>query len=433
MDIAELLSRVGLAFGIGLLIGLERGWRRREERSGGRTAGVRTFAISGLLGGIAAALGRTAEGNLSIAGGIVLGSVFVAFAAVMALFNRDENRARQTFSATTTIAALLAFVLGAYALLGDMRIAAAAAVTATGILFIRDELHGWVAKITLPEFESGLVLLAMTFIGLPLVPNQPIGPFGGVNPREIWIIAIVLGAVSFAGYVAVKSLGERRGILLAAATGGVVSSTAVTLANARSALKGESAPRLLAAGTALASAVSFVRVAAIVAALKPTLLAFLAPALLMAALASVGSAVALVYWRTTDQQSLPAMELRNPFRFWSVSLMAASLGVLIVVGRVIYEQFGATGAIGGAAAMGLFDVDAMTISMARLAPSPLALPTAAYAILVGVAVNLATKVVIAAAIGRNGYALHTTLTALFSAVVGWITIWLTMSLVATTL
>ena len=103
----------------------------------------------------------------------------------------------------------------------------------TGLLAIREELHGLVEKITWPELRSGLLLLAMTFIALPVMPGDPIGPFGGVNPREVWIIAIILACVSFIGYAAVNYLGASRGVLLAAAAGGLVSSTAVTVANAR--------------------------------------------------------------------------------------------------------------------------------------------------------------------------------------------------------
>ena len=128
----------------------------------------------------------------------------------------------------------------------------------------------------------------MTFIALPLVPDDPIGPFGGVNPREIWLIAIVLAGVSFLGYVAVKYFGERHGVLLAAAAGGLVSSTAVTVANARRAAAGEGSPRLLAAGVALATAVSFLRVVAIVAVLKPSLLVLLAPPLVAATVVAAG-------------------------------------------------------------------------------------------------------------------------------------------------
>lgn len=420
MQLEELLSRVALALGIGLLIGLERGWTRREAAPGSRTAGVRTFAISGLLGGITAAFARGPEGGLTIAGGIVLATAFFSYAAVMALFARDENKATNTHSATMTIAALLTFMLGAYAVLGDVRVAAAAAVAAAGVLIVREELHEWISKITLTELQSALVLLAMSFIALPIMPDRSVGPFGGVNLREVWIIAIVLASVSFAGYVAVKILGERHGVLIAAATGGLVSSTAVTFANARRARAGEGAHLLLASGVALAAAVSFIRVVALVAALKPSLVLLVAPALVVGALVAAGFAIASTYWRSSEKQNHTEVQFRNPFGFWSVIGLAASIGVLIMLGRAIYDYFGAAGAIGGAAAMGLFDVDAMTVSMTRLVPEPLDAVAASYAILAGVASNTFSKVLIAGVIGRGRFALETAAISGACILAGWL-------------
>ena len=305
MDLQELISRLAVALGIGLLIGLERGWRRRGATPGSRAAGIRTFALSGLLGGVIAALAQAlpkeSGGATSLA--IILGVAFATYSAVFALFARDENQAEGNFSATTAVAGMLTFALGAYALLGDMRIAAGAAVAATALLAAREELHGWVEQITWPELRSAVVLLAMTFIGLPILPDAPLGPFGGVNPREVWLIAIVLASVSFLGYAAVKYFGARRGLLLAAAAGGVASSTAVTIANARRAAAREGSPRLLAAGVAVASAVMFLRVVGIVAALKAELLVLVAPALIAAALTAVGFAVAWMTWQKADRDA----------------------------------------------------------------------------------------------------------------------------------
>jgi uncharacterized membrane protein (DUF4010 family) len=430
MGFNELLSRTALALGIGLLIGLERGWDKRAARPGSRTAGVRTFAISGLLGGIAAALAQGSGRGLSTGGSIVLAAAFVAYAGAIAMFSRDENRANHTYSATTMIAALLTFMLGAYALLGEQRVAAASAIAAAGVLIVRQELHEWIKKITLAELQSALVLLAMTFIALPIFPDRSVGPFGGVNLREVWIIAIVLASVSFVGYVAVKFLGERHGVLIAAATGGLVSSTAVTLANARRAGAGEGQPRLLAAGAALATAVSFVRVIAIVAALKPTLLPLIAPALLASSIVATGFAVVSAYWRSGTAEKQTAVAFRNPFGFWSVIGLAVSVGVLIVIGRWIYDSFGAVGAIGGAAAMGLFDVDAMTISMSRLVPQPLDPHGASYAILAGVASNTFSKVVIGAFMGRGQFALAITVVSCGCVLAGWLTLLATLALLA---
>src|SRR5262245_7646684 len=312
MDTQDLLSRFAVAFGIGLLIGLERGWRGRAAQPGSRTAGIRTFTISGLLGGVVGALAQAIGGAASAGGGLLLGLSFAAYAAVITIFSREENRAEQTFSATTAIAGLVTFALGAYALVGDIRVAGAAAVATASVLVLREDLHAFVRRITWSELRSGLVLLAMTFIALPIVPNESIGPFGGVNPREVWLIAIVLAAVSFLGYAAVKYFGARHGVLLAAAAGGLVSSTAVTASNAKRAAAGEGSPDLLAAGVAIATAISFLRVVALVAVLKPSLLTLVAPALGAATVVAAGYAFISVYWRGNEADKEPAVEFRNP-------------------------------------------------------------------------------------------------------------------------
>jgi uncharacterized membrane protein (DUF4010 family) len=404
MDIEQILSRLAVALGIGLLFGLERGWRARDIQAGHRAAGIRTFALIGLLGGLVAALAQatgTAEGE-----GLVLGFGFAVFAAVFAVFERDADRAAGSYSATTTVAALLAFVLGAYTLIGNERVAAAVAVGATGILAARQDIHRWVERITWIELRSALVLLAMTFIVLPVLPDTPIGPSGGVNPREVWLIAIVLAGVSFLGYGAVKLLGAERGVLLAALAGGLVSSTAVTLTNARRAVAGEGDPRLLAAGVSIATTVSFLRVIAIVAVIKPVLLMLIAPALAAAILVAVIHALASVYWRAEGDRldQPPPGEFRNPFGFWLVVSFAVFLGIVIVLGRAIGETFGAVGALLGAAGLGLADVDAITISMARLVPVPLSQLGASEAILAALASNMLSKLVIAVSIGRGRFA-----------------------------
>jgi uncharacterized membrane protein (DUF4010 family) len=398
-----LLSRVALACGIGLLIGLERGWRARDAAPGSRTAGIRTFAISGLLGGVVGALAREPAGGLAVAGSLLIGLSFVAFAFVFMRFVRDENRATQRFSATTTIAGLLTFMLGVYALLGEMKVAAAAAVAATGVLVVREDLHGWVRKITLAELQSILVLLAMTLIALPIVPDRPMGPLGGVNPRQIWIIAIVLASVSFTGFVAIRVLGERRGVLLAAALGATVSSTAVIFAHARDSALQRTATNILAAGSAVATGVALIRVTIIVAFLKPDLLRFIGAPLVAAILAAFAFAALAIRQRDRESTADSAIPLRNPFGFLSVVAMAVSMGVVILAGRVLSERFGAAGAAWTAAITGLFDVDAMTVSMTQLTPRILDASEAASGILMGVASATLGKIAIGAVVGRGRY------------------------------
>jgi uncharacterized membrane protein (DUF4010 family) len=428
MDLPDLISRLALALGIGLLIGLERGWRTRGARPGSRAAGIRTFAISGLLGGVVAAVAQAAGGATSLGGGIVLGSAFAVHAIIITLFSRAENAAAGIFSATTAVAAMLTFALGAYAVLGDMRIAAGAAVATAGVLASREELHGWVQKITWPELRSGLVLLAMSFIALPVLPDEPVGPFGGVNPREVWIIAIVLAAVSFLGYAAVKYFGARRGLLLAAAAGGLASSTAVTIANARRAAAGEGEPRLLAAGVAVASAVMFLRVAGLVTALKPDLLMRVAPALAVAMLVALAFALVWMFWQQGDRSQYRSAQFRNPFDFLTVVGFALFLALIIVLGRAVGETFGATGAVAGAVVVGLADVDAVTVSMLRLTPGTLTGAQASLAILAAVASDTVSKIAIGAAIGRGWFAADLAALAAGCLAAGATALWLTFAL-----
>ncbi len=404
MDIDLLLLRLAVALGIGLLVGLERGWKTRSIEAGKRAAGVRTFSICGLLGGLTAALAQAVGGD--VGPGLVLGFGFAVYAAVIAWFEREADRAAGSFSATTIVAELVTFILGAYAVLGDVRVAAAAGVATAGILAARAEIHGWVARITWPELRSALVLLAMTFIILPVVPDTAIGPAPGVNPREVWLIAIALAGVSFVGYGAVRVFGAERGVLLGALAGGLVSSTAVTLTSARRAAAGEGAPRLLAAGVAAASAVSFLRVVAIVAVMQPVLLRLVMPAMAAATLVAALYALSAIYWRggvAKNDKAEPA-EFTNPFSFWPVVGFAVFLEIVMVASRVIGNAFGTGGALLGAAGLGLADVDSVTVAMSRLVPAPLGEPGAASAILAAVASNLLSKLVIAASIGRGRFA-----------------------------
>ncbi|MFN3351486.1 MgtC/SapB family protein [Pseudorhodoplanes sp.] len=406
MDIIDLLSHFAVALGIGLLIGIERGWRTREEKPGSRTAGVRTFTIIGLLGGTAGVLAETAGKPLTVTGGVIIGLGFAAFAITFTMMCRDENRADGSFSATTAIAGMLTFALSAYAMIGDVRAAAAAAVATVGVLALRTPLHAWLTTLEEREIRSALILLAMTFIALPVIPDQSIGPFGGVNPREIWLIAIILAGVSFAGYLAVKLLGTRHGIMLAAAAGGLVSSTAVTASSAKRAAAGEGAPHLLAAGVALATAVSFARVIAIAGFLTPGLLRFLAPPLGAAILAAVTWSFIAVSRRSSEGDDEQPVEFKNPFEFWAVIGFALLLAAIVLAGRLLGENLGEMGAIAGALALGLADVDAVTVSMSRLTPEPLSFNAAALAILAAVVSNNVSKTAIGAVAGRGAFAVQ---------------------------
>jgi uncharacterized membrane protein (DUF4010 family) len=399
MDSQELLSRFALALGIGLLIGLERGWRSRADQPGSRTAGVRTFTLVAVLGALCGALAQPAVGAIGV---LFLGLAFAAFAASFAWFCREENRANQTFSATTAVAGMVAFALGSYALLGEMQVAAAAAVAVASVLAAREGLHRWVENVTWEELRAGLILLAMTFIALPLMPSEKFGPFGGVNLREIWLIAIVLAGVSFLGYVMVKYLGKTPGILLAAAAGGLISSTAVMAANARRAAHDGSAT-LLAAGASMATAVSLLRTGALVGALDRRVFVVVAVPLLAGAAVAAGVALFLVYRPRPRKRDGASLQFRNPFETVPVIGFALFLGLVYLASRALTEYFGIGGALAAALVTGLADVDAVTVSMATLSPDRLSSSQAGLAVMTAVAANTLSKMVLGMGIGGRAF------------------------------
>jgi uncharacterized membrane protein (DUF4010 family) len=154
-----------------------------------------------------------------------------------------------------------------------------------------------------------------------------------------------------------------------------------------------------------------------------------APALLIGAIVAAGFAIVSVYWDTASNDRRAAVQFRNPFGFWSVLGVAGSMGALIVIGRLIYDQFGTIGAIAGAATMGFFDVDSMTVSMTRLVPQNLDLRGATYAILAGVATNSFSKVAIGALIGRGWFAIAVAIACVGSIIAGWLALLATLALV----
>ena len=382
MNMLDLAFRLGLALAIGFVIGLERGWRERDEEEGQRTAGLRTFTLIGLLGGVLGALSTGGDRSL-------LAAAFAILGAVLGVFLWREGQKHEDLSATTFVAALVTFALGAFAVLGDTTIAAGAAVATLLLLANKETLHGWLARITWPELRSGLLLAAMTFIALPLLPDRAIDPWQAINPHEIWLMTILIAAVSFAGYAAVKIAGPQRGLVLAATLGGLVASTAVTLSLARLARASAAHVRMLSGAILAAGAVMLLRVLAVVALLNAPLASALAPVLLAGAVASGLIAAVLVgghVQQTAGQSS--DLVMRNPFEIGEVLRFGALLAVVMAAVALARQAYGDGGLFGVAAISGLADVDALTLSAARL---DVPLTVAADAILIAIAVNTLAK------------------------------------------
>jgi len=393
----DMFQRLVMALGIGFLVGVERGWRHRDAPDGSRAAGLRTHAVIGLMGGVAGAM-------LPAIGQIGFAAFSLIFAAAFIAFKLRESFLDNDLSVTGTIAGLLVYALGAYAMWGDLRIAAAVGVALVALLAFKEALHGWLDKVTWKELRSALLILAATAIALPLLPDRTIDPWEAINPRELWLLTILVAGASFAGYVAVRVLGDDVGVLAGAAAGAFVSSTVVTAELGRRVKKGESHALVGGAAASIAAAISVGRVVALLAVTGAAVLPEAGPALVTAALVFAIAALAMRFFDRADQGGDGREELRSPLDLWSVAKFALFLGAVIVVGRIVADAYGQAGLLPFAATAGLADVDAVTLAATSLVRGGLDAGVGGHAVMVAVLMNTLSKGVIAVVTGGWKYA-----------------------------
>lgn len=408
----ELLQRAGLAAAIGLLIGIERGWQAREADDGGRVAGIRTYTLIGALGGFAGLL----------PGSATLGLCFIAFALPYAVFEWRKARREKSLSATDFTAGVLTFAMGAYAVHGSMTLAAAAGVVTAGVLAERRVLHSFLQRLTWTELRAALVLLAMTAVLLPALPDRPVDPWGALNPHQIWLMTVLVGAVCYAGYIATRVAGERRGLLYAGIMGGIATSTTVTWTYARLARHSpQGTPDVMVAILA-AWIVSLLRMTMLAVTIAPALLYPLAAPVAAASLALLIPA-AFAY-RMAGKSQGDGLTLSDPIELPLMLRFTALLaGIMLLAKLFSHGQAGSLFALGGIT--GLLDVDPITLSMARMAGNGVTLDMAVATILIAAAANAAAKAVLAAVFGGPKLGLWLAVPALLSMAAGAATYFLT--------
>lgn len=382
--------RLGVALAIGLLVGLERGWRDREGPAGSRTAGLRTFGLFGLLGGVFAALAAEMDSPLVFAAG------FLGMAALYGLFQFHEASHEGNFSVTSVMAGLGVFGLGGLAVSGDYRIAAGGAAALAVILASRDMLHAILRRLTWIELRSALALAVMTTIILPMLPDRTLDPWGGLNLWEIWFFTVLIATISFAGYIAVRVLGPTRGLLVSALAGAVASSTAVTIALARMA-KGAPQARPLVGAAALAGMVSVLRVLVVVTLLRPEVLLHVAVPALCAAAVLGGAGLVMLIRNPQAQQ--PQEMLRNPFELRPLLLFAGLFALVSTASAALVAQFGGASLPAASALSGAFDVDVAVLSALRIRTATVGVPMIGTAILIALAANALGRMSLAALAG----------------------------------
>lgn len=369
MEYQQLLE-VALAFAtavlLGALVGIEREKRQAEEQEPGGIAGLRTFTLVALFGAAAGWLAKETSSPWVLAAGLIIAGGFVVAGYLAA------TRANPASTGLTTeVAAIVVFLLGAMVMLGYAELAIGLAVVTAAVLAYKRPLHGFVDKLGWDDVYAGLRLLIATFIALPLLPNEPIDPWGALNPYKLWLLVILISSLSLVGYVATRVLGPARGIALTGLTGGLVSSTAVTLSFARDAREKPKHTTALACGVLLAWAVMFARVIVLVAVVNRALLPpVLVPFLTMAAVA--GGFAAYLYYRDGLKGGKPAqgsVDVENPFSLIAAAKFGALFAVVLLAVKIVQENFPPSGLYAVAALSGLVDVDAITLSMAEFAQS----------------------------------------------------------------
>jgi uncharacterized membrane protein (DUF4010 family) len=271
---------------------------------------------------------------------------------------------------------------------------------------LKQPLHGLVAKLGDDDIYAGLKLLVATFIVLPLLPNRTIDPWDAINPYELWWLVILISTLSLVGYVAVRWLGQDRGLLLTGLTGGLVSSTAVTLSFAKRSREDKEGALAgsLTAAILLAWAVMFVRVVVLVAVLHAPLVAPLAIPFAAMGVVTVLFVVALVRWGRkppAEARGPQRVEVSNPFNLTSAVKFALLFAVVLLGVKIVQQTFPGTGTIAVAAIAGLTDVDAITLAMARLARAGGDAGTATAAITVAALANTVVKAGLGVFLGKG--------------------------------
>jgi len=373
-----------VALAIGLLIGIERGWRDRDEEEGTRIAGVRTFSLIGLLGAVAALLSQQA-------GVWFLCSAFLAVSALIIASHILGVRANKDVGTTTAFTMMLTFSLAAWSAYDQPIPALAITVVVMALLGYKPVLHGWLKKISPGDFFSGIKLLIISIVLLPLLPNQGYGPWNALNPYWIWWMVVLVSGLSFLGYLLIQITGKKTGTIITAIAGGLISSTATTLTLARFARE-EQGRSLFAGAVLLTSAIMFPRVMIEVMVVNPALLHPLWIPLVVMLIGLLCVFYLLWLWqKKKPAQNTPPIEHKSPLQLSMALKIGLLLAAMLLLSEAAKTWLGDVGIYALALVSGLMDVDAITLSLSHSAKSDLAGDVAARGILLACTTNTLVK------------------------------------------
>ncbi len=358
MPETELLSRLALALGLGLLVGLQR------QRAEARMAGIRTFSLITLLGAVCGTLAQP-FGVLILAAGLVGVATLAVLGNVLERRRRAEIEDPDPPGLTTEAAMLLMYTLGAYVMIGDRMVAVVLAGGVAVLLQLKRPLHRAIASLGENDFWAITQFVLISVVILPIVPDRTFGPYDVLNPRQIWWMVVLIVGIGLAGYLAGRFAGNRAGIVLGGLLGGLVSSTATAASWAQRSREQLALVPAAAVVIVISSAVVFLRVLIEVTVVAPQLLPRVGGPILIILLTMVGMGW-LERRSQRDASDDPPAELANPSELKSALVFAGIYAGVLLAVAAAKDQFGDRGLYLVALLSGLTDMDAITLSTARL-------------------------------------------------------------------
>lgn len=395
MTLASVAGLIVATLG-GAAIGLERQWSGHASGPHARFGGIRTFTLLGGLAGLSGwllASGRDATAIVLLAGAAALVAIgyFVA--------------ARTDVDGTTEVAALVVLAAGTIAGTGQLALSSAVIAATSLLLLEKTRLHALVQRIDDESLRASARFGAMACIVLPLLPGGQYGPYGAIRPRELWALVLFFSGLSFVGWIARRIVGPHAGIVLSGLLGGIVSSTSVTLRFARDSRLPDAPAAALAGGVVGACTLMLVRVGIACAILNPAL-AMAAARYLWPGLLAGGAGIALL-WKASRGAANGTVASGSPLQLRAALQMTVLFQAVLFIVLVVQQQLGATALTGTAVLVGLTDLDALTLSLARSAASDAQTAAAAIALTAGVLSNTALKLMLAVVVGRGRFRVTT--------------------------
>lgn len=414
---AKEIALLGTALAVGLLIGVERGWKLREAKEGERIAGLRTYGLIGLLGGTAGLL-------FQYMGALVFGLVFMGFTIAVTVSYVLRRLKSDDASITSLVTMLLTFILGSLVALEHINLGASSAVVIVLLLRFKGVLHSWLRKLGRQELHAAIQLLLISVVMLPVLPNQGYGPWLVFNPFEAWWMVVLIASISFVGYFSMKISGTEKGVILTALAGGLASSTALTLHFSRLYKKQPAMDSMLAAGILMACATMFPRILLVAGLINPALL----PVLLtpMAVMSLLTFFFAALIWREkeTNKATPNLSSLINPLELKSALFFGALLVLVLLLGKAAVHYYGETGVYLLALLSGIADVDPINLTLSKMSRTDLPVNVAVLGIVIAASTNTLIKAGLAVAVGGRKMFLQVVLPLLITASAGLAVLWI---------